>query len=147
MVPETIDDAYCDNCTLDLTINYYISEEQRLLQKQDLFEATPNRPKASATANDKSNSLATNRFRGADQIPTAASPDQKPTTAKKRRARETRTVIRRLQTLKEAGGIGEILGEDKSKAKKIGLDSVKWVKGRGRSLRMTMIARVRVIVA
>lgn len=126
--PETIDDAYCDSCTLKLTTNYYISEEERLLR--------------TASTKTEADLLFGPKGRNNSGTVEEEAIETKPTMAKKRRAREARAIIRKLEDIKRQGTIGEVVGEGKAKARELGLGNVKWVKGQGRSLRMTTIARV-----
>jgi hypothetical protein len=141
-----IDDAYCDSCTLDLTINYYISEEQRLSQKQPSDPSSSNSSKgiestkrASFMACETVTSASILDKEQAGDISAVAS---KSGSAKKRRAREARVMLRKLEDVRSQGSVGEIVGEGKAKARQLGLQDVKWVKGRGPSSRITMIARV-----
>jgi ubiquitin carboxyl-terminal hydrolase 1 len=143
MAPEIIDDAYCDSCTLNLTINYYISEDQRLSGNN------PDTPNGSSVVNkkiDKPVRLAVESVTPASLLSEPAletpRPSAKPTSAKRRRARDARALLRKLEDVKAQGSIGEIVGEGKAKARDLGLQDAKWVKGQGPSSRMSMIARV-----
>lgn len=143
MAPEIIDDVYCDSCTLNLTINYYISEDQRLSGNN------PDTPNGSSVVNkkiDKPVRLAVESVTPASLLSEPAletpRPSAKPTSAKRRRARDARALLRKLEDVKAQGSIGEIVGEGKAKARDLGLQDVKWVKGQGPSSRMSMIARV-----
>ena len=143
--PEMIDDAYCDSCTLDLTINYYISEEQRLSRNQptdtsSLDQQKDEIRKPTTMAHETATSASILDSVPPEEISTAVA--SKPGSAKKRRAREARVMLRKLEEVKSQGSVGEIVGEGKAKARELGLQDVKWVKGRGPSSRMTMIARV-----
>jgi hypothetical protein len=145
--PEMIDDAYCDSCTLDLTINYYISEEQRLSRNQPTDSLPSNKQleavrKPTSMACETATSASILASVPPEEISTAMA--SKPGSAKKRRAREARVILRKLEEVKSQGSVGEIVGEGKAKARELGLQDVKWVKGRGPSSRMTMIARVSV---
>ncbi|KAG7528648.1 hypothetical protein FFLO_06012 [Filobasidium floriforme] len=142
MAPEIIDDAYCDSCSLNLTINYYISEDQRLSGNN------PDTPNGSSVVNKKIDEpvrLAVESVTPASLLSEPARetprPSAKPTSAKKRRARDARALLRKLEDVKAQGSIGEIVGEGKAKARDLGLQDVKWVKGQGPSSRMSMIAR------
>ena len=148
--PEMIDDAYCDSCTLDLTINYYISEEQRLSRNLPTDSSPSNKDleavrKPTSMAYETTTPASMLASVPPEEISTAAT--SKPGSAKKRRAREARVILRKLEEVKSQGSVGEIVGEGKAKARELGLQDVKWVKGRGPSSRMTMIARVSRIAA
>jgi ubiquitin carboxyl-terminal hydrolase 1 len=96
---EIIDDAYCDACTLRLTLAYYTSEAQRL--------ALP-----------------------------SGDPPAPPSASKKKRAREARKIEKILKGLLDDNAVA---GMETAP----GLEEVKWVKGRSRSAKQAMIARVR----
>lgn len=144
MAPDIIDDAYCDSCTLDLTINYYISEDQRLsggnLDSKGNVALAP--PKVDKPATRLAVESVTSASVLSDVPQEKPSLSTKPTSAKKRRARDARALLRKLQEVKAQGSIGETVGEGKAKARELGLQDVKWVKGQGPSSRMSMIARV-----
>jgi hypothetical protein len=141
MAAEMIDDAYCDSCTLDLTINYYTSEEQRLMRN-----AADNQTSVDAEPTARTSRMAVETPTTANSLGNIPIEKEavasKPTSAKKRRAREARAILRKLEDVKSQGSIGEVVGEGKAKAKGLGLQDVKWVKGTGPSSRTTMIARV-----
>ena len=145
MAPEIIDDAYCDSCTLNLTINYYESEDQRLSRSN--VERSDDIASVVAPADKPTARLAVESVTSAGLLSSVTLDEtmkaSKPSSAKKRRARDARALLRKLEDVKKSGNVGETVGGGKAKARELGMQDVKWVKGQGPSSRMSMIARVR----